>query len=186
MKGPQVDLQSELEQILAKHRNELAVLLALPESRLQQKASPEQWSALECLEHLCRYGDFYLKEVSSCLQGAKPSKASLFKSSWLGEYFAASMWPKPGFKTMNTFKVMNPSFSGIRPAVLQEFDAQLVQWQSLIATAQAYSWAEIKTAISISKWIRLRLGDTLRVVIYHHQRHIEQAYRAAGLKYPSA
>ncbi len=32
-----------------------------------------------------------------------------------------------------------------------------------------------KTGISISKWLKLRLGDTFRVVIYHNQRHILQA-----------
>lgn len=186
MKGPQNELQTELKELLAKHLNDLAVLRALPESRLQQRPSPEQWSAMECLEHLCRYGDFYLMEVASCLQVAKPQKSEPFKSTWLGEYFAASMWPKPGFKTMNTFKVMNPSFSGIRTSVLSEFEAQLKQWQDLLQKSEAYSWRDIKTAISISKWIRLRLGDTLRVVIYHNQRHIEQAYRAAGLEYPQA
>ena len=35
-----------------------------------------------------------------------------------------------------------------------------------------------KTAISISKLIKLRLGDTFRVLIYHNERHIKQAERA--------
>ena len=34
---------------------------------------------------------------------------------------------------------------------------------------------KIKTAISISKLIRLKLGDTFRVLIYHNERHIKQA-----------
>ncbi|MGB3549023.1 MAG: hypothetical protein WBA17_18760 [Saprospiraceae bacterium] len=38
-----------------------------------------------------------------------------------------------------------------------------------------------KTAVSITKLIRLRLGDTLRVVVYHNQRHVAQALRAAGM-----
>lgn len=32
-----------------------------------------------------------------------------------------------------------------------------------------------KTAISISKWFKLKLGDTFKVVIYHNERHIAQA-----------
>ena len=34
---------------------------------------------------------------------------------------------------------------------------------------------KIKTGITIANWIKLRLGDTFRVVIYHNQRHIVQA-----------
>ena len=35
--------------------------------------------------------------------------------------------------------------------------------------------SKIKTAISISNWIKLRLGDTFRVLIYHNYRHMVQA-----------
>jgi len=42
-----------------------------------------------------------------------------------------------------------------------------------------------KTAISISKWIKLKLGDTLRVVIYHNQRHMAQAKRISNALTPA-
>lgn len=38
---------------------------------------------------------------------------------------------------------------------------------------------KIKTSISISKWIKLKLGDTFRVIIYHNERHIVQANKIA-------
>ena len=31
--------------------------------------------------------------------------------------------------------------------------------------------------ISINKWIKIKLGDTFRFVIYHNERHIQQAKR---------
>ncbi|GJQ05611.1 hypothetical protein [Capnocytophaga canimorsus] len=33
---------------------------------------------------------------------------------------------------------------------------------------------QLKTKISISRFLRLRLGDTLQFVVYHNQRHMEQ------------
>tara|TARA_B100001115_G_scaffold170413_1_gene151909 strand:+ start:1489 stop:2082 length:594 start_codon:yes stop_codon:yes gene_type:complete len=182
MKGSQSSLYQELQDLITKHQKELAHLQALSNTELKQQPAPDKWSALECMEHLCRYGDFYLPEVKRAGQSAPKSKADRFKSSWLGEYFAASMWPKEGFKTMNTFKNMNPSLSDTRMEVLEQFETQLKAWAILVADLKDRDWQNTKTGISISSMIKLRLGDTLRVVFYHNERHMRQAFRAAGLE----
>lgn len=181
MKGLQEDLYRDLKSLLAGHRSYFHQLREGELKALEQKPKPESWSALECLEHLCRYGDFYLTECQGVINGARPTKASYFKSSWLGEYFAKSMWPAKELKKMNTFKSMNPSYSETRPGVLAEFEQQLEAWDHFLAASRDYSWQQLKTSISISKLIKLRLGDTLRVVLYHQERHLRQALRAANL-----
>ena len=40
----------------------------LPPAALHWKAQPQRWSFLECLEHLNRYGDFYLPELERVVQ----------------------------------------------------------------------------------------------------------------------
>ena len=181
MKGLQEDLAQDLKALLAKQKNALAQLQALNESELNQKPDADSWSALECIEHLCRYGDFYLPECQAVLLSAQAQNEPYFKSSLLGEYFAKSMWPEEKTKPMNTFKNMNPIYSDTRKDVLKDFGHQLQQWESFIAKAENYSWRKLKTSISISKLIKLRLGDTLRVVIYHQERHLKQAFAAAGI-----
>src|SRR5690606_41809639 len=47
----------------------------------------------------------------------------------------------------------------------------------LLEASKRVDLTQVKTSISISKWIKLRLGDTLRVVIYHNRRHIVQALK---------
>jgi len=72
---------------------------------------------------------------------------------------------------------MNPIGSSLDKGVLNKF---ITQQQALINTLKLASRADptkTKTGISISKWIKLRLGDTFRVVIYHNQRHMTQAER---------
>ena len=39
-----------------------------------------------------------------------------------------------------------------------------------------------KTAISISKLIKLKIGDTFRVVVYHNERHLIQAEKILNRK----
>jgi uncharacterized protein (DUF2249 family) len=52
----------------------------------------------------------------------------------------------------------------------------------LLEIARSKNLNRIRTSISISKLIKLKLGDTLRVVIYHNGRHLQQALRAANHK----
>jgi len=148
----------------------------LPIDQLNWKPTAEKWSVLECLEHLNRYGDFYLPEIENRIQKAsKVTGETIFKSGVLGNYFSNSMLPKEKLNKMNTFKSMNPVGSDLDISTLQKFIRQQKQILDLLNQARQVDLTKTKTAISISKWIKLRLGDTFRVVIYHNQRHIVQA-----------
>jgi len=76
---------------------------------------------------------------------------------------------------MKTFKSMNPIHSQLSLEVITKFLDQQKQLLQLLTRAQQVDLKRVKTSISISKWIKLRLGDTLRVVVYHNQRHMKQA-----------
>lgn len=178
MKQPVNDLLNDLQQRLIRQSKQVAQLKQQPSQSLNAKPSEQAWSALECIEHLNRYGRFYLPEVRRALAANRHAASPVFKSGWLGNYFATSMLPKENLNTMRTFKVMNPSGSTLGPEVLEECEAQITRWQQLLAQCEEACLNRTKTAISISKLIKLRLGDTLRVVIYHQDRHMEQAQKA--------
>lgn len=64
---------------------------ALTIDQLNQKKGNE-WSILECLEHLNLYGDFYLVEIEKrIISGKNVSGFAKFKSGLLGNYFASLM-----------------------------------------------------------------------------------------------
>lgn len=155
------------------------VYVPLPEERLNRKPGPEAWSVLECLEHLNLYGDFYLPEIEKALRGAEGKPDPVFRSGWLGNYFARSMQPKNGkINKMKTFADKNPAGSRLTKEVLARFIDRQQQMLILLRQAGTADLTRIKTAVSISKWIRLRLGDTLRFTVYHNERHLAQAQRA--------
>lgn len=171
-------LIAELEELTHKHLQDAERLAALPNAILNAKPDAGGWSALECLEHLNRYGDFYLPEIAKRLHSAKAAPAAVYQSSWLGQYFAESMKPKPKLNRMKTFKSMDPANSTLDADVISRFIRQLQQLLVLLDGARQVHLGKVKTAISITPLIKLRLGDTLRVVIYHNERHIQQAQRA--------
>lgn len=178
MKATTLDLIQELNEFTDRHQSQVKKLSSLSDEQLKHRPAEGAWNVLECIEHLNRYGRFYLPEVKSRLNDARETPTENFKSSWLGNYFAVSM--KPGSKPMKTFKEMNPFSSTLDRSVIAEFEQQLEEWQELLELARQYNLSRVKTAISISSFIKLRLGDTLRVVIYHHERHLLQADRATG------
>lgn len=147
----------------------------LPIATLNKRNSPESWSILECLEHLNLYGDFYLLEIEKRMETSTTESATIFTSGFLGNYFAKSMLPKEKLNTMKTFKDKNPIHSVLNKTHIDRFIQQQQKTLELLNIAKDKNLNTIKTSISISKWIKLKLGDTFRVIIYHNERHIVQA-----------
>ncbi|WP_299176632.1 DinB family protein [uncultured Chryseobacterium sp.] len=177
MKISSSQLITELQNIIQQHIHYVETLLQKPEEELNYRVTENSWSILECIEHLNRYGNFYIPEIRTKIAASKYAPEAIFSSGILGEYFASSMLPKEKLKKMNTFKSMNPIHSRLDKKVLTEFIHQQKQLLELLDKAKNVSLGKTKTGISISKLIKLKLGDTFRFVIYHKIRHIEQAKR---------
>ncbi|MFH6770285.1 DinB family protein [Gaetbulibacter aquiaggeris] len=142
---------------------------------LNWKQTPESWNVLECIEHLNRYGDFYIPEITNKIKTSKHKSSEVFKSNWLGNYFSKSVSYNEDLNKMKTFKTMNPLNSKLNIKTLEKFINQQHQIIELLDKSKNVNLDKTKTAISISKLIKLRLGDTFRVLIYHNERHIRQA-----------
>ncbi len=182
MKVKSDQLISELIELTKKNLNAAEKLNMKSEGQLNRKEYPNSWSALECLEHLNRYGDYYMVEIAKQIRGySKPrtsSDNSIFKSGWLGNYFAKIMAPKDKLNKMKTFKNMNPSGSLLQKAIIDKFIEQQKTTLELLNQARSVNLTKVKTGVTISSIIRLRLGDTFRVVINHNERHLVQAQKA--------
>lgn len=168
-------LINELIELTQKNLSDVQSFKSLTNNQLNLKPTPESWSILECIEHLNRYGNFYIPEISDRIKHSKFKTSPTFKTGILGNYFAKSMLPKEKLNKMKTFKSMNPINSLLDRQVLDTFIQQQESLITLLNDAKKTDLTKVKTAISISKLIKLRLGDTFRIVIYHNWRHIVQA-----------
>ena len=115
------------------------------------------------------------------MNSAGNNQAVNFNSGRLGNYFAKSMLPKEKSIKVKTFKDKNPLHKELDKEVLDEFIEQQDSLLSLLTIAENKNLNKIKTGISITKWIKLKLGDTFRIVIYHNERHVQQAQMAIDL-----
>lgn len=175
---PTEKLLAELTAQVRDHIAHAKAMKALPLDQLNRQPAPGAWSALECLEHLSLYGDFYLPEIEKRIAASRHKPAPVFKSGLLGNYFAVSMLPKPKLNKMNTFKDKNPAGSALDKSAIDRFLGQQEKLLQLLEKAKAVSLGKTRTSISISNLIKLKLGDTFRFVIYHNVRHMAQAARA--------
>ncbi|TZF94889.1 DinB family protein [Chryseobacterium panacisoli] len=170
-------LLDELKETTRQHLQYAQILTQKTEEELNFRTSQDSWSPLECLEHLNRYGAFYIPEISNRIAASKTTPGVDFKPGILGNYFANMMLPKKKQNAMKTLKAMNPIHSQLNKRVVEEFISQQKQLLELLEKAQNIDLERTKTSISISKLIKLKLGDTFRFVIYHNVRHIEQIKR---------
>jgi len=168
-------LYTELQNTIQNHINFAKDLKDKSSEKLNHKNNAESWSILECLEHLCLYGDFYLPEIENRISKSKYSSDENFKSGILGNYFAKSMLPKDKMKKMKTFKDKNPMGSKLDKSTIDRFIVQQQKMLELLIKSKSVSLNKTKASISISNFIKLKLGDTFRFVVNHDTRHIIQA-----------
>ncbi len=154
-------------------------LKELNTAQLNYKKHAESWSVLECIEHLNLYGDYYLPEMERSILANKHTAAKpMFKSGLLGNYFANMMKATGSkMKKMKSPEDKNPANSQLSVTTIDRFLKQQELLKSLLMQAKTVDMGRIKVPISISKFIRLKLGDTFRFVVYHIERHVAQAGR---------
>lgn len=166
-----------IQQLRDNTRKTLSIALELktyPVEKLNFKSSATDWSILECIEHLNLYGKFYLPEIENRIFLAKPYHNGYFKSSLLGNYFV-NMIKASNTKKIKATKQMDSTGSDLNLSTIHQFVKQLELLDSLLLRAESINLNKVKTAISLTKFIKLRLGDTLRFLVYHNERHILQA-----------
>jgi len=161
-------VEGHLKQALQLQNRHTSVLLA--------PAANGGWSIAQCLEHLNRYGHYYLPAIQQQLAAANSnSTKDTFTSTWLGNYFTRMMHPQTGRKKYKAFKDYTPPANLDAHAVIAEFINQQEALLAIIANSRRADITAIKIPVSIAKFIKLRLGDVLQFVIAHNERHIQQA-----------
>lgn len=140
---------------------------------LNKKPDPNSWSVMECLEHLNRYSQFYLKEFKGGIE--KSGSAKDYSPGWLGKKSAESMLPKQGEvkNKMKTFKSKNPSSDyQVDPSALERF---IENQEELLKLLESAKEANLNKRVSTTlPLLRFKLGDALAFYINHEQRHMTQ------------
>lgn len=169
-------LESDLRKLLEIARTQFA---NLPEEALQVRPQPERWNANECFAHLNAHFDYFLPRIELSIHKSKArawGPAEEVKHNWQGKYSIRAVDPENmGKKHRRSPKRIDPKLLTVRP---HEVKAFLINCEMLLRLLQQSRGVDLnKTKVAHFRWphFRFLLGDLLRYMILHAQRHVIQA-----------
>jgi uncharacterized damage-inducible protein DinB len=168
------DLKKDVQQLLAaaehiKQNDKVKLAYPLGEGK---------WSIVQILEHLNAYGRHYLPAIDNAIALKRDEPDAWFNSGFMGDYFTKSMKPTNVYEIKNkmkTAKAYNFPNSLNVDVVMNEFLEQKQKLLQLLDQSRERNLNTIRIPITISKMIKLKLGDAFRFLIAHEQRHMVQA-----------
>jgi len=152
----------------------------LSDHQMNWNPNPGVWSVSEVLAHLNEYANYYHSTFSKKITNTRfTSTKEAFVSSPLGRSAWKSMKLGNARNIKRKFKAQKSYNPTLDPSLVKgnEFEAFIKNQNDLFPIfeeAQKVNLKRVKIPISISKIVRLRLGDALLFVVYHNERHVQQ------------
>lgn len=166
-------LESDIRRILAT----TAGLKQLSAKILETPPHPGAWSVAQVLEHLNWYAAYYNAALEFKLHLHQTQPKPQFKPGWLGNYFTNMMLPTANNSVKNKMKTpknARPSQQPDATKMIATFTAHQHQFFQILQVVRTANLETIRIPVSISKMIRLKLGDTCRFIVAHEIRHFVQ------------
>jgi uncharacterized damage-inducible protein DinB len=159
---------------------ETEVLKSLSVDQLNKQPSNNGWSIGQCLQHMNVYSRHYIPAIETALTRAKSEESGKFSSGWLGGYFANLM--KTDSNGIVKSKMKSPK--NAEPSVVPDSGAELIEFIShqhhllnILDIAQNVNLGNERVPTSLSRFIRLKIGDTFSFFVEHEKRHMAQIGR---------
>lgn len=155
--------------------------------QLNWREAPHKWSILECIAHLNYVADFYFPPTLKALEHAK-SKGSTpqknFTRGWLGHYYVSKMrlqqdnLPKKNIEAPQKYvPVLDINEQLDKKEVFDQFVANQKTLARIIAESKTINIEKTRVYAAFFNLVSVRLGDMLKILVYHDERHVVQAQR---------
>jgi hypothetical protein len=176
------DLFNEIIAITQRNVNLLhSRIQPLSDFQKNWKKDNDSWSINEIIAHLNQYANYYHRVFGRKIARTRfRTPRETFISSPLGRSAWRSM--KLGNarnikRKMKSPRAYNPSLHPemVKSNTIEIFEKSQQELLSIFELARSVNIRKAKIPISISKIIRFRLGDAFLYVVYHNERHLQQA-----------
>jgi hypothetical protein len=172
------DLLNELQEDVRRIKAAAEHISTADSRKLVYQTHPEKWSVVQVLEHMNAYGRYYIPAIDRAIAIKSGEPLAFFTPGPFGNYFVKSMKPTNVYEIKNKMKTMKAySFQNSLNVeqVLQEFLSQQDRLIQLMELSKTRDLNSIRIPITVSKMIKLKLGDVFRFLVAHEQRHMIQA-----------
>ena len=154
---------------------------ALNEQQKNWRKDLDSWSINDVFSHLNEFSSYYHAAFSSKIERTRFREAKevfisspLGRSAWKSMKLGNAQNIKRKFKSPRSY---NPTFNPnlVKADSISIFEKTQNDLLQIIDLAATINLRKAKIAVSISKIIRLKFGDALLFVVYHNERHLQQA-----------
>lgn len=155
--------------------------IPLSDAQKSWKPSQDAWSINEIFAHLNEYDKYYLNEIEQKVASTRfREPKEVFVSSPLGRSAWQSMKLGNAKNVKRKFRAPANYNPTVRTEIVSGHDADTFlegqqRFLRLLADVTKINIRKAKVKISISRLVRLRMGDALLFITYHTQRHMQQA-----------
>ncbi|GAB2540778.1 DinB family protein [Spirosoma aerophilum] len=173
------DLQDRIRVILDTVQKEFS---PLTEEQLRWKPAPDKWSIVECLQHLNLAERFYIRNLQHKVEKlglvqTNPTNQVL-ESDWVGKAFLFAVDPQTKLKLPAPGTIRPRRAADLMPVdVMNQFIELQTLLHSLLDKAVYLDWNQDKLMSLFGNWLKIRLGDAVRMLVAHSERHLGQAMR---------
>lgn len=149
--------------------------------QLSWRPTEASWNVQEIFAHLNLFANYYHEAF---LRYIEKTKFKTPKENFLSSPLGRSAWKSMKLGHANNVKRKFKAVKGYNPRLdpalltgtdLPDFEKNLQDLLLVFEASEKVNIRKVKIPISISKIIRLRLGDALLFVVYHNERHMQQA-----------
>ena len=175
-------LLAELQDRIVLIQNNLPVFFQLSNEELNFKPAPDKWSIAEVFEHLNITHGIYLASIEKKLKGEVKILLLNTKAVGWAIGYMKKLCPRQmvQFLKMKAPKFLHAPFKQLDGKdVLKYFNEQLDDIHDVLEQAASLNIEKIKIPLSFTTLLSLRLGDILRFLIAHSERHLLQAQKVA-------
>lgn len=159
---------------------------------LTRRPGPRKWCAVDCLEHVRKANALYMNHLERAVAKAERTgrrAVESYRPGAVGAFMRAGMAPREiaadgrpriALKVW-TFKSFDPAAQGppMNPAeALARFSDQLERWRGVLERMEKVD-LNVRSNTLLGPFLRLKIGDVVRYLVAHTDRHLVQADRAS-------
>ena len=173
------EAHEELERV----RSEIEMLSAkLDEQAFQQRPGEGRWSVGECIDHLNKTNQVYLRKMPAAVEQAR--KAGLtgegpVKRGWFARMFLWALEP-PSKMKVKAPKAFLPRPDVRKEQTMREFREIRDDLGALMEKSSDLDWSRVTMPLPTIPQFKLRLGEIYAVLLAHERRHLWQMQKIIG------
>lgn len=157
------------------------VFFRLTDEQLHYRPAPGKWNIAEIYGHLNLSMDASVRTILYRITRAPDTPGDEYVSGWLGDWAYSLIMPRPDGSVfrLKARKMQRPdTVNLVAREELDTFQRHCDALDDILRHVASKDLRKIRIPFLMPRLVRLRLGDVLRFLVAHSERHLLQAQRA--------